>query len=306
MHLSIPFSRSEIERAHEAPATEHMLADAAFEGIRAMYAFQRLYLNPLLQGLLNQNPREQLVVGLHYRIAAHLSSLYKLDAPMHFQAIAASARSLFELCLDMALFSKDSTDESADRLYAFTRVERYRAASKLVDFYSTNPLPPDLNISRQRSLCADPNERAKIDSLVLKYWGRDRKGDLVRPKHWSRFQETRARAQSLGYAWEEWYVRNYHMLSWHIHSGITGVANLPMEAFDYFAMEAFRLSSNAVVESYRILGRELHLVEAMPKWEDSLAFLGQVMGISLIDKRLQSLGEPARFKYLEEHEKGVV
>ena len=43
----------------------------------------------------------------------------------------------------------------------------------------------------------------------------------------------------------------------------------------------------------------------MSEWGDSLAFLGRVIGFALVDKRLQSLGEPHRFRYLEEHEKGI-
>jgi len=305
MHFDVPFNKNDIIRADMTPVTPHILADAAFEGIRAIYTFQKVSLKPLLQGLLNQNPREQAVVGFHYRIAAYLTSVYKLNGPIHFQTIAASARSLFELGLDMALFSKDSTDESLNRLYAFTRVERYRAAGKLVRFYSTKPLSPDMDLSIQRSLCADPKEKLQVEALVLKYWGHNRKGDVLWPTHWSSFQEARGRARHVGGTWEEWYVCNYYMLSWHIHPGITGTAGLPMEAFDYFTMEAFQLITDVVVESYRILGRELHLSDAMPRWADSLAFLGRVIGMTLVDKRLQRLGEPPRFRYLEEHEKDV-
>jgi hypothetical protein len=80
---------------------------------------------------------------------------------------------------------------------------------------------------------------------------------------------------------------------------------LPQDAFDYFAMEAFQLSTDVVVESYNIIGKELHLTSAIDKWDESIMFLGRVIGFSLIDKRLQSLGEPHRFRYLEEHEKGI-
>ena len=305
MHFHVPFSNSDIIRADEAPVTPRMVADAPNEGIRAIYTFQKVSLRPLLQGLLNPSPREQAFVGFHYRIAAYLTSLFKLDGPIHFQTIAASARSLFELGLDMALFNKDSTHESLDRLHAFSRVERYRVARKLVDFYSSKPLPANLDLSKQRSLCADPKEKLEMEALVLKYWGCNKKGDLLWPKHWSRFQEARGRARHVGGTWEEWYVQNYYMLSWHIHPGITGIVNLPQEAFDYFAMEAFQLSTDVVVESYNIIGRELHLDRAMSEWGDSLAFLGRVIGFALVDKRLQSLGEPHRFRYLEEHEKGI-
>jgi hypothetical protein len=82
------------------------------------------------------------------------------------------------------------------------------------------------------------------------------------------------------------------------------VADLPQDAFDCFAMEAFQLSTDVLLDSYRILGRELQLAKAMPEWNDRLAFLDRVIGLALVDKRLQSLGEPMRFRYLEEHERG--
>jgi predicted RNA binding protein with dsRBD fold (UPF0201 family) len=41
--------------------------------------------------------------ALFYRMAAYLASVRNLDAPIHFQSIAAAARSVFELGLDIAL-----------------------------------------------------------------------------------------------------------------------------------------------------------------------------------------------------------
>lgn len=306
MHFNNPFTENDIIRADKAFVTPHMIADATFEGIRAAYTFQKCYLKPLLQGLLNQSPREEAIVGLHYRIAAYVTSLCKLNAPIHFQAIAASSRTLFELGLDMALISKDSTDDSIDRLHAFTRVERYRVAKKVVDFFSVNPIPEDMDISKQRAVCSDLNQKSQVEVLIEQYWGRNRSRDLIWPKHWSRFQDARGRANHVGISWEERYVCTYYMLSWHVHSGLTGVVNLPKDLFNGFAMEAFQLSTDVVLDSYRILGRELQLSKAMPEWEDRLKFLDRVIGLALVDKRLQSLDnkEPMRFRYLEEHEIG--
>jgi hypothetical protein len=141
-----------------------------------------------------------------------------------------------------------------------------------------------------------------VESLIRQYWGIDSKGKLRWPNHWSTFQEARGRARHVGNLWEERYVRNYYMLNWQIHSGITGVVGLPQEAFDIFAMEAFQHSTDVILESYKILGRELQLAQAMPEWNDRLTFLGRVIGLALVDKCLIALGEPAKFLYLEEHE----
>jgi hypothetical protein len=279
-----------------------MLAYATFEGIRAVYTFQKFYLEPMVQGLINQNPREECLIELYYRMAMLLKSLRKLNGPIHFQTIAAIARSLFELGLDIVLFSQDTSNDSVDRLSAFTRIERYRCAKKLVDYYINRPAPPNLDLFIQRQLCADAKEKLDIDSLIRQYWGIDSKGKPKWPKHWSKFQDARRRAHHVGNNWEECYVRNYYMLSWQIHPGLTGIAGLSQESFDSFVMEAFQLSTDVVLESYKIIGRELQLAKAMPEWDDRLTFLGRVIGLALVDKCLQALGEPTKFRYLEEHE----
>lgn len=310
MYFNDPFTQDDKRRSNNTQETAHMLADSAFEGIRAAHTFQKFYLEPLLQGLLNQNPREQALMGLHYRMVTYLTSLRKLNGPIHFQSIAASARSLFELGLDIALFSQDSTNDSLDRLQAFTVVERYRVAKKIVDFFSNHCLPKNCNIENQQSVCADPQEELIVQARRSKYWPPKRPKDW--PNHWSHFQDTRGRAKHVDQRhnvlfpnwWEERYVLTYYMLSWPVHSGLTCVTGLCQETFDGLAFEAFQLSMDVVLESYKILGRELHLSTAMPEWNDRLTFLGRVIGLALVDKCLQALGEPARFRYLEEHEQG--
>jgi len=109
----------------------------------------------------------------------YLASMRKLNGQIHFQTIAASARSLFELGLDIALYCQDLTNDSVDRLHAFTRVERYRVAKKIVDFFSNHHLPNNWNISKQKSLCADPQEKLQVEAIRSKYWGKITKW----PKH---------------------------------------------------------------------------------------------------------------------------
>src|SRR6266849_4777279 len=192
------------------------------------------------------------------------------------------------------------------RLAAFTRVERYRVAKRLVDFYASHPLPPDFNIAEQRRVCSDAAEEAAVEALIVQYWGRDRNGDLNWPIHWSCFRDARGRARHVAESWEERYVRYYYVLSWHVHSGAVGVAGLAQDVFDIFVADAHRLIRDSVIDSYGILGHELHLAGAIERWPETVEFLRNVSGFTLVDLRLQALGEPPRFLYLEEHEQGVV
>jgi hypothetical protein len=306
VRMECPFTASDVERADRTPVTPRIYANATFEGVKALRVFSEIHLRDVLQGLLATTERERGVLRLYYRLAAYLASVHRLDSPLHFQSIASAARSVFELALDLALLGSDTTTESIERLTAFTRVERYRVAKRLVDFYADHPLPPDFNITQQRRVCADAAEAAAVEALIVQYWGRDRNRDPNWPIHWSRFRDARSRARHVADSWEERYVRYYYVLSWHVHSGAVGVAGLAQEVFDIFVSDAHRLIRDSVIDSYSILGHELHLARAMERWPETLDFLRNVSGFTLVDLRLQALGEPPRFLYLEEHEQSVV
>ncbi len=306
MRMECPFTGRDVERANRTQVTPRIYANATFEGVRALRVFSEIHLRGVLQGLLATTERERAVLRLYYRLAAYLASVHRLDSPIHFQSIAGAARSVFELALDLALLGADTTTESVDRLAAFTRVERYRVAKRLVDFYASHPLPPDFNIAEQRRVCSDAAEEAAVEALIVQYWGRDRNGDLNWPIHWSCFRDARGRARHVAESWEERYVRYYYVLSWHVHSGAVGVAGLAQDVFDIFVADAHRLIRDSVIDSYGILGHELHLAGAIERWPETVEFLRNVSGFTLVDLRLQALGEPPRFLYLEEHEQGVV
>ena len=201
---------------------------------------------------------------------------------------------MLELAVDVHLLEADASAESPDRVTAFTRVERFRVARKTVDFFSTRNPPTDFSLQQQRALSSDPAEIAEVEALVERYWGRNRNNDLNWPKHWSRFPEARGRAQQAGAIWEERYVRSYYRLSWHIHSGMAGSANVPIEAFEIFSAEAHRLIADSVLDCYRVLGSELQIASSLDTWPQDLEYLEAFSALALLDLKLQSLGEPSR------------
>ncbi len=164
--MECPFTAGNVERADQVQVTPRIYANATFGGVRALRVFSEVHLKPLLQGLLIMTARERAVLGLYYRLTAYLASLRRPDGTIHFQSIAATARSVFELSLDLALLGADTTNESVDRLAAFTRIERYRVARRLVKFYATHPLPPDFKITEQRRACADARETTEVEALA--------------------------------------------------------------------------------------------------------------------------------------------
>jgi hypothetical protein len=185
------------------------------------------------------------------------------------------------------------------------KIERYRIAKRVVDYFANRPLPDDFSIDIQRALVTDPVRRAEVEQLVLNYWGGKPGGALRWPKHWSRFADIRTRARAVGDIWEERYVRHYYSLSWQIHAGLTGVADLPKRTFHGFSALSHKLATEVILDCYDVVGSELRLADAIPEWASHMDFLQHVMGFALADERLCSLGEPSRFRYLEPHEQEI-
>jgi len=240
MRFEIPFSDADIIRATNIPRTSTMLANATFESVRIAFNYWVFHLRGALQALLNPTTRERTTMTLLYRAIGYLASIRRLNSAIHVQSVSGAARSLFEIGLDLALLHQDRTNNAVEPIAAFTTVERFCVAVKTVEYFANHAVPNDYSIEQQRRLVTDPARRAEVEQLILNHWGRNRAGDLNWPKHWSTFHDARGRARAVGDRWEERYVREYYQLSWHIHSGLTGVADLPARTFEGFASIAYK------------------------------------------------------------------
>lgn len=121
MRFVNPFNAHDAQRGLAVVPTVDMYVTARFEAVRALHAFREVYLKPIAQGMLQPTPRETVLLGLHYRIAALVRSAKTLNSVVHFQSLAAAGRSIFELGMDVMLFGADKTTESLVRLKAFAR-----------------------------------------------------------------------------------------------------------------------------------------------------------------------------------------
>src|SRR5215213_6909229 len=120
MRFELPFNEADVLRARQVPVTPALTANATFEGVRATLAYWRFHLLPVLQGLINQTARERSFLSLFHRFVGYITSIWRLNGPAHVQAIAGSARSLFEVGLDLTLFREDQSNESVERIQSFT------------------------------------------------------------------------------------------------------------------------------------------------------------------------------------------
>ena len=118
MRFVLPFTEQDILRASNVPITANLVAKATFEGVRAAFNYWVFRLRPVLQGLVNPTNRERSFLGLRYRAIGYVASIRKFNHAMHVQSIAASARSLFELGVDITPFTATElmTQSSASKL----------------------------------------------------------------------------------------------------------------------------------------------------------------------------------------------
>ena len=271
--------------------------------MRALHVFRQVYLKPLTDAIANPTPREEALLNFHYRITALVGSARRLNATPNFQSISAAARSVFELGLDLTMVASDETTESVDRVYAFNRVERFRTAHVVTHFYEGKPAPTDFDITTHAAVANDANERAAVVALKQQYWPNANVKKW--PHHWGHLSDLRARAHAAGGAWEENYVRHYARLSWFVHGGLVGIVGLPAAMFDVVAAMAYALVEEVVLESFRTLGNELDWTAAIPHWNQWLDFLGHVSGMTLVDLRLQALGEQPHLVHIEPNEENI-
>ncbi|MGO9482468.1 MAG: DUF5677 domain-containing protein [Candidatus Kryptoniota bacterium] len=302
MRFDNPFTQAEMYAFDSSTVTAHTWGEAAFQGLYALYTFNKFYLGSLLKGaFIAKCERESTIIALYNRTVLYLSSLVKLNTLADFQTVATSARSLFELVLDMALVNKDTTDESVDRLMAFTFVERYRVAKEAIDYFPNHPRQIDPMLSCKQDFCNDPKVIKKVDEFADKYGWRRTGGKLNLPKHWSR-KDARSRSRHVGEKWEARYIRTY-MFSWYVHSGLPGIHGFTEQAFEIMNMDALRFSYDVILDGLKILGQEIHLVEAVPKWSEGIAFFDHLVALILLDKFRVDQGEASKLNYLEEHER---
>jgi hypothetical protein len=299
MIFEMPFSADDVKRSNTVATTPALYARSTHAGIEGLVYFAEDYIKPLLQGLLSRSDRDLAILGTYYRIVGYTVSILRLDAPWHFQSVSAGSRSILELYMDIVLLTRDQTSESTERFHAFTRVERFRVADRIVDFFDANPSEKQDDIAAQRALVSDAVAKAAIEALVDQFWGRDKKGDLIWPSHWSKYQDARSRARALDSSFEAMYVRFAYQLSWHVHAGAVGVGGISRENFDTFIGVAHKLVLETVTEVFTLVCKELGFSKVIPDFRDKIDFLRRIPGPRLVDLSLQELGEPLRFRFTE-------
>jgi len=209
-----------------------------FSTLTSLNNFDKLEIRNIIRGLLNPTQREICFTANYYRAFANVESILALNHVKHVQGIASAARGLFEVAVDVALI--DEVPQGPEKMLALIDVEKMRSAQAIIDFKAANP---DAQVDATTFQEFIRLEGARITALRDSLW--PNRPDV---QHWS-LLKLQKRVEKLGQPFNEIYAVEYPRLSWYIHSGLTGFADLQKESFELMAGIAFTIA----VKSYMAL-----------------------------------------------------
>ncbi len=232
-----------------------------FATLKSLNEFDKVEIRKKIQGVLSPTEREICFIGNYYRGAANIESIVALNQLTHLQAIAAVARGLFEMAVDVALINR--LPQSIEKMLALIEVEKLRSAEAVIAFKTANPSAQvDIGTFEQFVKMEGPRIIARREFL----WPKS--PDV---QHWS-LLKLQKRAEMLGEPFHEIYAVEYPRLSWYIHSGLTGVANLSAASLDLMAGIAFTIAMKSYMEIMTAIIHEFKLDKADPKIKNRMLY----------------------------------
>lgn len=224
--------------------------------VDSLHKFDEQEVKAVIRTLLSTSERERCFIATYYRASGNAASLIELKQPKHFQAIAMLTRSLFELAVDIKLI--DLIPDSTIKIREFTDVEKLRSAHKILGFKKANPNAA-VDTTIYNSFVAD--NKSRIEAAKSSLWPMTKK-----LSHWSGLH-MQQRAELVKSPFQEIYEVKYPMLSWYVHSGLTGVVNLNAESFTVLCGVAFQIATEAYRELLLTMIREFKIAKADEKIE---------------------------------------
>ena len=260
---------STISQVSPTPNATIDTAHRMFASLTSMVQFDEIEIRGIIRGLLTPSEREKCFILIYWRTAANVMSLSKLNSHQHFQAITMIARSLFELSVDLKLI--DKIPNAVEKMIAFIDVEKLRCARKIVKFKHNHP-NSTTNDSIYQSFMT--SEETRIEATKAKLWPGAKKIDGFAN------QNLADRSKLAGLEYEEIYEVEQPRMSWQVHSGLTGVANLKTETFTHMAgiaigscIKSYERILAAMIDEFQIgkadekIKNKLTVSKLLP-WED--------------------------------------
>lgn len=283
----------ELEKAEVSDLPVRKRVEAFYKGTDAVSKFAEEVMIPVLKGQLRLNDKERAIVDTYCRMYAWVRSMVAMNHRIHFQGVAAATRSLFELLLDIKMLADDETGELIKKFHAFPDIDKFNRAKKIVSFCDKHRNETQINDSLKRIFVNYLGRKQNIKQTILRYWGKNKKGDPKRPKHWTG-RNVPERARSLGLKYEELYVLNYPLLSWYIHSGSTGYAGLNEEDIENCFSISHGLAQRMFLEATKICAKEIKLDVGIKWLQRAIEDLRLIPGKVLVEEQIKYLEEKAK------------
>ncbi|SEB98524.1 DUF5677 domain-containing protein [Terriglobus roseus] len=230
--------------------------------LSSLHTLDQQEISPVLGGILKKTVGEECRHLIHVRANSYVQSLLALRNIVHFQTIASSARSLFELAVDLELM--DLKQGAEHQMFHYMEVEKLRAARAHVRFAKDHPhRGKDVSLH----LGFITRREKDIESVAARIWQKK----LDRVNHWSELN-LHARVALLGEEMQSDYVEHYRQLSWSVHSGLAGHMDLPARAFPVMCSISLELARTQYSRILRKLVRRFNLDQADPSLDSKITY----------------------------------
>jgi hypothetical protein len=209
--------------------------DRFFTAVKSLNELDTKEIRNVVSGILSPSVLESYYTLHYHRAAINIELILTLKELKQFQAITMLARSIMETAVEMRLMRADPSATS--KIGLFEQVQKLKAGKKIVEFKARHP-EAKVHVETYEQYIAA--HEARIVQEKLQMWPGARW-----ITHWT-LMSMEERCKTLGNEFDALYQVHYAQLSWYVHSGITGVANMTGEALSVLCGMAFRI----IVECY--------------------------------------------------------
>lgn len=272
--------------------TAHELLSSYHDGLKEAVDFVKSKVIGILSGQINLSQQEEAVLGIFFRTHALTCSLVRLNHKIDFNAVALIVRTIFELLLDIKMLSSPNIEpQDLDRFFSFSNVDRFRKASRIVELQNKHPNLVNNSLfdsATPKTYVEIPGKNITVEAKVDSLWGRNKKGKLIWPDHWSG-SSIRNRAESFGPLYEQEYLEIYSLLSSYPHGGNSAYSGLSEEALESVYGISLEYARKTYIESLLICSEIFNLKRGIGAFCQVVTFLENAPEQILIKHGLKKL-----------------
>ena len=232
-----------------------------FAAIRSLNELDNGEIRNVVGGVLNPTLRESYFTLNYQRAIINIELLLTLTDTKQFQAITMLTRSIFETAVELKLLA--TVPDAADKVRLFADLEKLKSAHKILAFKNSHA-DTAINTTAYEQFIAK-NER-RLAQEKQQMWPSGK-----RLPHWSGMN-MEERTRHFGGEFDKVYQLHYSLLSWYVHSGITGLTSLKGETFAHLCGVAYTITTECYALILESIIDELKIYKADEKLKDKVAF----------------------------------